>query len=537
MALKTADSNSNEIEPVLMTAIQICRDRSVNNLLTDPLAFPEFDENVAEHCIAQSRSVELDFVTRPKQLGGTRLEIIPDFLTSVQLQMVTQKLHTLDISLPHSASANLFDINSIKVTSYHLWWEHLSTWIRHVLVEGKTVIIADIESFFPSINRSTIKSCLQQVHLDASIIDKTLQIIDDINRTPDPHGATRSGLPVSRDTLFWLIADLVLGPVDKRLSIEPFISKHIRWVDDFFLAVEPSTVPSAVFTLSSVLQEFGFRLNKQKTHILTSLMDYERYALTHQHRIVTSLMMTAPHGPLSTSQQGAYTRLIEMDRVQSIEHARLWKRIYSLATHLHSSALVSRAMLDLQCFPTAEKHISSYLATLDWPKGTASQAVEQLTQAPTDSQAISLLNGLVRSRVPLDDDAIRGLWDISLSHRKTIHPYAMVLLNACLMSHRTNSREELASRILPKLLDSYSPLARRFAIQLLWLIPGTRPRVRELISRDSSCTVRDLGRLPAVAVPENAINRPRSYTETRSSGKFVSPIEAELQEVFLRPAT
>ena len=520
----------------VLAAIEVCRERRTNSLLADPLAFPEFDNQSTVYHFDEARPVEVEFVTRPKQSGGTRLEIVPDFGTSVRLQVIAQRLAERELSLPHSVSATAIDSNFTHLHPYDLWWEPISTWIRHRLVEGKTVIVADIQNYFASLPISTIEYALRRVQLDEQSIETTLRTICDINLSQDQSGATRSGLPVSQDNLFWLIADLVLRPVDDRLSQDPLVAGHIRWVDDFFIAVDSDAADSALIALSTILEAMGLRLNESKTQILTSIVAFERQALTYEHRIVTSLTMIGSHGPLSRSQHDAFTRLVEMDRVQSVEHARLWKRIYTLAAHLRSSTLATEAIDDLGRFPTAEKQISKYLRILNWPAGTTMQAVNQLIRAPTDSQAISLLNAFLLSRAPIGDTAFSALKDISVSSKVSLHPYAVVQLHACLMSQQTNDRVAIARQIQSFVTDSNSPVARRFAIELLWLVPETRRIAAELISRDKSYTVRGLSVLSAIAERKSGSAVSLADNQSQTSILLSSPIGSELQHAFLRLA-
>ena len=492
MAEKHTRNQQTDMKADVLAAIAVCRERRDSSLLADPLAFPEFDDSSAENHFGDCRPVEVEFVTRPKQSGGTRLELVPDFATSVRLQVLAQRLAKRAPSLPQSISALALDPKYIHLHPYELWWEHISTWIRHRLVEGKTVIMADIRNYFSSIKLSSIEDSLREARLTEQDISVIIQTIGEINSIKDQHGATRRGVPISQDNLFWFIADLVLRPVDEQLSQDENIAGYIRWVDDFFIAIDPDSANYALGALSAALEIIGFELNDKKTRKVQSIDGFERYALTFEHRMVTSLMMSIAHGGLVSSQQDAFKRLVETDRVCSIEHARLWKRIYVLATKLRSSALEKEAFNDLERFPTIEKQALTYLHTLRWPHDTALQAVNQLAQARTDSLVITSLKALLLSILSKQEIDIPVLHGISASTKIPLHPYARVLLHACLVFQSANNRPAVARQMLSSVVDSPSPIARRLALELLWLIPGTRHLAQEHACRDKSYTVRGL---------------------------------------------
>lgn len=462
------------------TAIEVCRQRRSASVLSDPLGYAEFD---GTPCCRDGVALptEADTFTRPKPSGGMRVEVVPDFTTSVELQLVAERAG-----------------ESEPPQAYESWWDTVPMWIRHALVEGMTVIVADVDNYFGAIPTSGIKRALHALALDEGSIEATLRAIQEINAVRDGDGTTRTGLPVSQDDLVWLIAEAALRPVDERLSLEPVVARHVRWVDDFFVAVDSSHVDQALGSLSAALEAEGLQLNTSKTRVLDSLADYEQQAMTDQHRLVTSLTMAGSRGDLSASQQRAFKRLVEEERSATPEHARLWKRAYALAQQLRSPALVAEAIEDLERYPTAAGQISSYLRSLNWPCGTAAQAVERVAYARTDSQAILLLRALLGTEQPLATAAVAALKGIAEPALVRMHPYTRVLLHACLMLRQPNKEGDAASWLLTLASNAQSPLARRMAIEVLWLIPERRPRMVELIRRDTSPTVRGLAMLPPI---------------------------------------
>ena len=425
------------------------------------------------------------------------MEVIPDFETSVRLQIVAAKLVEGGLHVPHSASA--LEVTRGERPRYALWSETVPMWVRHMLVGGTTVVVADVEDYFGSVPACRIASALRAAQLDPRSIESTLHTVCDINSAPDYRGATRTGLPVSQDDLFWHIADLALTTVDERLHREPGIIRHIRWIDDFYVAVDVDGVEDALRTLSAALESIGLRLNEAKTRVLGSLAAFERQALSDQHRVVSTLGMLGSRGPLSSVQQDAFEELADTERAPSVEHARLWKRVYALAERLRSSALLDKAIDDLTVYPTAGREIASYLNTLNWPSDTGPQAVRLLRRATTDAESINLLQALLQHDGILDVSICSALEDVACRADDSLHPYALVLLHACLMSGRPAS-ERMASvqQILLVATKSRSPMARRVAMELLWLIPEQRPCVAQLAAKDASHTVRALVNMPGV---------------------------------------
>ncbi|MYA60131.1 MAG: hypothetical protein F4X40_06190 [Chloroflexi bacterium] len=243
-------------------------------------------------------------------------------------------------------------------------------------------------------------------------------------------------------------------------------------------------------------------MNQKKTKVFDSLRGYEREAMTFEHRLVTSLAMVVSRGQLSTSQQRAFQEFVERERSATPEGARLWKRTYALAERMRSPALVPAAFDDLARYPTAGGRISSYLRSLNWPSGTADRAVKRIRNAPTDSEAIALMRALVSANQPFGNAVISGLREVAKSSAASIHPYVRVLAHAYLILGHGKVDADTAKSLLELARCRRSSLARRVAIELLWLIPEQRSAAAKLIQKDPSLTVRGLAFLPAMTRQE-----------------------------------
>ena len=127
-----------------------------------------------------------------------------------------------------------------------------------------------IEDYFGSVPTPLIETALNCAGLDDATVADVSDTIQAINSIPDHAGATRRGIPVSQDDLFWYVADLVLRPVDKLLAQHPGIRHHLRWVDDFFIAVDNNAaVDHALRVLTAALAPIGLHRNLAKTRVTT----------------------------------------------------------------------------------------------------------------------------------------------------------------------------------------------------------------------------------------------------------------------------
>ena len=522
--MNAANRQSPPANAELRAAFAECQQRWTQSLFIDPLSRSQAYDTaltVDPHCVLP---IEAELVTRPKAGGGTRLEVVPDCLTSLRLQTVARRLRDRILPSPHS----VLSAHSPGSQQYALWSETIPLWIRHMLEDGKTVLVADIEDYFGSVPQPLIQSALARAGLDDATVDSVTDTINRINAIPDRTGATRTGLPVSQDDLFWYVADLALRPIDQHLARHAGIAGYLRWIDDFFVAVDDSAATASTLrVLSAALAPLGLRLNLSKTRVLDSLPQYDRESLTHQHRTVTSLTLTSQRAPLSKSQRQAFERLCDMERIQSAEHGRLWKRVYALAALLRSPVLVSEAINDFTLFPTAEAQISSYLEAVSWPSGTPTQAAKLLLhRATTDTQAINLLQRLLAGQPSPEHQARSALDDLTASCRHDIHPYTLSLVHACLAAGRSAQQYAAAAqeRLLPLATDSTSPMARRLAIQLLWNIPRNRATLDAQIAKDPSYTVRSLSNL--LTLGSSATTHTRPATHTRRAVPSPSPSAA-----------
>lgn len=513
--------------PDIQAAFAECQQRSAQSLFVDPLGFPRLHDTPLTASVQNVAPVDVELVTRPKSGGGTRLEVVPDWLTSLRLQTVARQLRDRILPWPHS----VLSAQCPASRQYALWSDTIPLWIRHMLVDGKTVLVADVEDYFCSISQPLIADALNRAGLDDATIGGVSDTIHAINSIPDLTGATRRGLPVSQDDLFWYVADLVLRPVDEVLEQHTRIASHLRWVDDFFIAVDDTAEAArALRVLSAALAPMGLHLNLAKTQIFDSLPQYDAESLVHQHRVVTGLTLIGERAQLSRSQEQAFASLIEMDRIQSTEHARLWKRIYALAARLRSFALVSDALKDLTVFPTAETQIPSYLQAVHWPSGTCTEAAQLLLrQSTADTQAINLLQALLASPPPVEPQALRALRDLATSSPEKYHPYTLSLANACLVDLVPAEQDAAATRLFSLAISPTSSRARRLAIQLLWLMPEHREVTTRLISNDPSHTVRSLADLPAVD-PSSIDSHPSAFAPNVPSS---ATVPGRISEAFL----
>ncbi|MCY3837963.1 MAG: hypothetical protein OXH09_04835 [Gammaproteobacteria bacterium] len=152
----------------LLAAIEVCRKRRAKSLLADLPGYGDLDGKSWLVDGAMRQPVEVECISRPKSAGGTRLEVVPDFETSVRLQLVAARLMEHGLDLPHSASA--VEAAGGQGAGYALWSETIPMWVRHMLVAGLTVVAADVEDYFGSLPASKIAFALRDARLDPTSI-------------------------------------------------------------------------------------------------------------------------------------------------------------------------------------------------------------------------------------------------------------------------------------------------------------------------------------------------------------------------------
>ena len=133
-------------------------------------------------------------------------------------------------------------------------------------------------------------------------------------------------MPVSPEEFFWLVADIVLAPVDAALQQSAPVLSNARWVDDILISTNARDADQVIGLLGATLQEHGFELNAKKTRILTSSRHYEEIFLHAEHRVLNDLFLTHTGGLLSEQQQQAFLKLVDGSSALSTEDTRLWKR-------------------------------------------------------------------------------------------------------------------------------------------------------------------------------------------------------------------
>ena len=474
----------------LWSAWTACRSAREEQLFSDPLLHAEFEiADVPPGSDVTPERVEVDVRTRPKQSGGVRTELFPDAHTETLLQAVADRLQWRDAvsQAPHS-------VRLAVANRYEEWSSAVRTWIRKELAVGRIVICADVENFFPSIPAPAIGGVLARGGLDPDIEKLTLSVLNrllTLGRGSPSHGA---GLPVCPGDFFWLVADRVLRSVDTTLERAPDILGHTRWSDDFLLSAKPGTERAALRRLDMCARHHGFQLNGYKTRIFSSWQDYQARNLVSQHESVNDLIAVHRNGGSKSEIDVLLAALNSLDSVDRQESARLLRRVYNLAALAGTPALVRRAAADLERYPTVERSLFRYLATLGWPEPSRALLLRAVGGPSHDTLALSALSALLNDCTsPQIAPEVKGaLLDASFGS-SPCHPLARVAAQACLARMScTEERTRLTRDFLDRVPALKSASARRAALALAWLVPTLRDRVATLVRDDNSIVVRDL---------------------------------------------
>lgn len=167
----------------------------------------------------------------------------------------------------------------------------------HSRVGAKYLLRADISQFYPSIYTHTIpwalhtkkdaKAAHKDMSLAGNILDKELQACQ--------FGQTK-GVAIGPDTSLG-IAELLLAPIDRRLSEECDILGGVRFIDDMEFSFQKlADAEAALASLESMLYEYELQLNGNKTRILDLPEPLES-------RYVTALRPRIPHAILNLPSQ------------------------------------------------------------------------------------------------------------------------------------------------------------------------------------------------------------------------------------------
>jgi len=484
----------------LWTAWSICQAARRRWLMTDPLGYPEFELRGRPPLLSPDDGgpPEIEFQSKPRQGGGLRQEVLFDVVTATFLQAVANRLSERNLGLAHSLSARLFGLRLKEENPYQLWSTTVPAWIRSELAEGRVVILGDVRNYYGSIGRGEIERALHRGALGDTLVAEILARLDAINAIPDAEGSTRSGLPVAPEEFIWLLADLVLAPVDEEVARSPGVLGYARWVDDILIATNAGNADRVIELLRGALRAHGLDLNLGKTRVVASLRDFEQTFLHDEHRIVSDLFLTQTAGAISAQQEEALAALIGRAGVDSIEQARLWKRIYGLARRLRSPLLLRRARADLERIPGAELQIVGYLGAFDWPEEAAAKVLNSFSGETSDTRTLGTLRTMLATTWPLSAEVDQALRSLAAGTRRGVHPFCAALAFACLMKASPPDRAVTQGEALLQSLDSLaSATARRVAIELLWLLPDLRSRLHERVAADRGRTVQAIGPLLA----------------------------------------
>lgn len=139
----------------------------------------------------------------------------------------------------------------------------------HARIGARYLLRADISQFYPSIythtipwalhTKKTAKASFNDMNLAGNIIDREVQACQ--------FGQTK-GIAIGPDTSLG-IAELLLAPIDRRLSEECEILGGVRFIDDIeFSFRKLADAEAALARLESVLYEYELQLNGNKTKIV-----------------------------------------------------------------------------------------------------------------------------------------------------------------------------------------------------------------------------------------------------------------------------
>lgn len=179
--------------------------------------------------------------TIKKRSGGNRLITAPyPTLAYIQSLIYKNLLQTIDIS--HNAFAYAKNKNTIGHAKRHC--------------DSKELLTLDLKDFFPSITKQNVFNVFESISIDSKISNYLSYLCCYKNTLPQ--GACTSPS----------LSNIIFKPIDIRLTkiAHSYNLEYSRYADD--LAFSGEKVPRMIIELiGSVLNEYGFTLNKKKTKL------------------------------------------------------------------------------------------------------------------------------------------------------------------------------------------------------------------------------------------------------------------------------
>ena len=475
-------------------------------LVSDPLRFADVDASAASMLNVvggKEIPVEVEIVTRPKGNRGTREEVFPDVTTSVFLQLVADRIADTITEPGDSLSIRLFGVRLRGQNPYDAWTSAVTSWLRSELDAGRVVIVCDLKDYFTNIQKEHVEQALAGRIAEPFSV-QALRLLDAIHDHCQIQGRQTKGLPVCPADFFWLIADLVLWPLDREIRRSPHVMRYARWVDDLFISTTPSHLEQVTARIEAAAAGLGFALNSTKTRIFSSSEQFRKESHVAEHDLVSHLFATADRGLRAPRAETLIRELRTGVMGVSTEDSRLIKRVYGLAAFMSSPILHDSVSADLDRFPMAERAILNYLGTHGWADTVDDFAVSALESAATDSRMILVLRSLLDAPLASENRRLLSyLQTIALDAEHKIHPYTRAVIAAVLAKNRhADVFAQFAEQFLPRVSGLRSSIARRVAYEALILAKGL-PQWAPAVRDDPSSLVTGLARLRDGAVTES----------------------------------
>jgi hypothetical protein len=441
--------------------------------ISDPF---EYQDITSEKLLAyptQDWPLDVDVVRKPKQGTGLRSERFVDLATGTLLQVIADALKERR-QLAHQPGRPLaFQVGNAD--SYETWAKSLADWIGFELALGRAVIKVDFANFFHNIRPRQIRDAIVAAGLRDSVADAVLSIFNRINSADGERVPAERGLPVLPDEIVWIIADLILLPFDARVQNTARVTSYLRWVDDCFLSCSPEQVHEVTNAMSDLVSEFGFCLNVAKTTVMTSTYAMDQELLLHEHNLLSELFELARYSPDPESLDRFIPQIYNRLAPGKSEHARVIKRLYTLASSIGSSHLIANIKHDLQKFPAAEVQILEYMWHLKWPNEIRDILVQMILGKYTESGQLFSLQLLLRdSEVTITNDIEVACLSI-INGSSTTHDIINCLAFIVVLARSPAHRQTVATLFLHNVPSYRSAMARRLAYEALYILDLSPP--------------------------------------------------------------
>ena len=374
------------VDDRLSEAVATCVGARERWLIADPLRHAEVEREGVSAPVDDA-PIEVDVVTKARQTGGVRREALVDIRTAVHMKRLAARIEAAAPDRGASMAVPRAGVRPVN-DGYVAWSSSVLRWIGEHLTGDALVLVVDVADYFRSIDPSVLETALDAVPDQASGRE-AFALLRRIGRS-----ASMPGLAVCPDDLVWIAADLVLAPVDARISALAGVRSVARWVDDIFVAVDRGAADRVLTGIERALAACGLQLARHKTAEFADVDAARRHFHADLHRELDDAFALTGR---PADDLDALLRRLPDNGARAVP---VVDRTYRLARRGAKNTLLARADADLLAYPAAATSILGYLGSRGWPEGSGALLARCMENPDDDARTLSAFRAAVAWGVP-----------------------------------------------------------------------------------------------------------------------------------------